>query len=86
MDLGKPSYKMGYVQTQVRDAKKELEISVKPDKELYKAQERVTLNIDVKNRENSKEYELAIAVVDASVLALNKKGDKYYDLYNGLNN
>ncbi|MDD2449594.1 MAG: alpha-2-macroglobulin family protein, partial [Sulfurimonas sp.] len=85
VDLGKPSYKMGYVQTQVRDAKKELEISVKSDKELYKPQEKVTLNIDVKNRENSKEYELAIAVVDASVLALNKKGDKYYDLYNGLN-
>lgn len=87
VDLGKPSYKMGYVETVVKDAKKELEVNIKTDKELYKPRDKVTLSIDVKNRLNSKEqdYELAIAVVDASVLALNRQGNKYYDIYNGLN-
>lgn len=87
VDLGKPSYKMGYVQTEVKDSKKELKVSVKSNKEIYKPQEKVSLNIDVKNILNAKEkdYELAVAVVDASVLALNKRGDRYYDLYKGLN-
>nr|WP_321268373.1 MG2 domain-containing protein [uncultured Sulfurimonas sp.] len=87
VDLAKPSYKMAYVKTQVKDSHKELAFDIKTDKEVYKPRDKVKVKLKVKSPKVDKNepYEIAIAVVDESVLALNKSGDKYYDPYLGFN-
>ncbi|MFC1567625.1 alpha-2-macroglobulin family protein [Pseudomonadota bacterium] len=87
VDLGKPSYRMGYVATSVSDPYKEISIAVKTNKDIYKPREKVKATIHVESKANSSNepYEVAIAVVDESVLALNGKGEKYYDPYKGFN-
>lgn len=87
VDLGKPSYRMGYVTAKVSDPYKKINIEVSTDKEVYKPRDKVKVNIQIKpeNVKKGEKYELAIAVVDESVLALNRSGDNYYDPYAGFN-
>jgi alpha-2-macroglobulin len=87
VDLGKPSYKMGYIKTIVKDSFKELSFDVTTDKEVYKPREKVKVKLKVNTPKagKSEPYEVAIAVVDESVLALNKSGNRYYDPYLGFN-
>jgi uncharacterized protein YfaS (alpha-2-macroglobulin family)/uncharacterized protein len=87
VDLGKPSYRMGYVQAKVVDPFKELPLKVSTDKEVYKPRETVKAKIQIEQAHNSKQepFEIAVAVVDESVLALNRSGDNYYDPYAGFN-
>ena len=87
VDLGKPSYKMGYVRCVVQDPVKELVIDITSNKKVYEPQEEATINIHVKKKAEDKDgvYELAVVVVDASVFALNTKGKSYYDPYRGFN-
>ncbi len=86
VDLGKPSYRIGYVATQVKDSKKEISIDVTSDKAVYKPRETVTATIHVDQKTvNGEKVELAVAVVDESVLALNQQGIGYYDPYQGFN-
>ncbi|WP_020407269.1 MG2 domain-containing protein [Hahella ganghwensis] len=87
VDLGKPSYRMGYMRAQVSDPYKELDIKVSTDKEVYKPRDKVKAKIKVTQKQTDAEgaYEIAVAVVDESVLALNRSGDDYYDPYSGFN-
>ncbi|MDD3817040.1 MAG: alpha-2-macroglobulin family protein [Thiovulaceae bacterium] len=87
VDLGKPSYKMGYVTTTVNDTYKQLQIKLQTDKEVYRPREKVELTIEASKTKGQKQepYEFAVAVVDQSVLALNKAGMNYYDPYKGFN-
>ncbi|WP_431687435.1 alpha-2-macroglobulin family protein [Hahella sp. NBU794] len=87
VDLGKPSYRMGYVAAKVVDPLKELDISVATDKEVYKPREQVKAKIRInrKKTDPAEGYEIAVAVIDESVLALNRSGDNYYDPYAGFN-
>ncbi len=86
VDLGKPSYRMGYVKTRVADPAKELAIKVTTDKAVYKPGELVKARIQVGTGEKGGEpYEIAVAVVDEAVLALNRSGENYYDPYAGFN-
>lgn len=87
VDLGKPSYKMGYVKTIVKDAHKELALKITTDKKTYKPKEKVSIDIHVDSMMKKKyaKYELAVVVIDESVLALNKKGENSYDPYSGFN-
>jgi len=87
VDLGKPSYRMGYVRSHVRDPYKELSVQIKTDKEVYKPGDKVKakIKIGMKQAKDTESYEIAIAVVDESVLALNKLGKGYYDPYKGFN-
>ncbi|MBA3036499.1 MAG: large extracellular alpha-helical protein, partial [Desulfobacterium sp.] len=87
VDLGKPSYRMGYVSAKVADPYKEIEINVSTDKNTYKPREKVKAKIQInkKKLKSNERFEIAVAVVDESVLALNRSGDNYYDPYAGFN-
>lgn len=87
VDLGKPSYKMGYVKTMVKDDYKVLELDVTADKSVYAPQDEATIKIHVNQKplDTNATYELAVVVIDDSVLALNKMGRRYYDPYAGFN-
>ncbi len=84
VDLGKPSYRMGYVSANVSDPYKQIGIAVVTDKKVYKPREKVKADILIKEIKKLP-YEIAVAVVDESVLALNHNGDRYYDPYAGFN-
>ena len=49
-DLGKPAFRMGYAQITVNDPYKEIVIEAKPDREVYKPREQVTVEIQAKPR------------------------------------
>jgi uncharacterized protein YfaS (alpha-2-macroglobulin family) len=87
VDLGKPSYRMGYVQTMVHDPIKQLDVTVKPAAAIYKPGEKVTVDLQVTPRDpgNNESVELVVAVVDEAVLALNGEGKSYYDPAKGFN-
>lgn len=86
VDLGKPSYRMGYVTARVSDPYKKIALVVASDKKVYKPREKVTLKIHVDRKKIRREkVELAVVAVDESVLALNGQGESYYDPYAGFN-
>ena len=88
VDLGKPSYKMGYVRSVVKDPYKELKVEIKSDKDVYEPQQiaKISLHVEKKASDKNAKYEIALVAIDESVLALNKKGTSYYDPYKGFNN
>ncbi len=87
VDLGKPSFRMGYVAADVSDPYKQINIEVVTDKAVYRPRDRVRADIQLgfKHTQGNEKYEIAVAVVDESVLALNRRGDRYYDPYAGFN-
>jgi len=87
VDLGKPAYRMGYITANVSDPYKQLTVTVKTEQQVYKPRDKikVTIQVSSEHNKNNAPYEIAVAVVDESVLALNLKGKKYYDPYSGFN-
>lgn len=70
-DLGKPSEKTGYVQIDVENKTRVLDVKITSDKEEYRPKQtaKVTLSVQAKQP-----VELAVAVLDEAVLALLPKG------------
>ncbi len=87
VDLGKPSYKMGYVVCDVKDKYKTLSVDIKSNKTLFEPGEKaeISLHVEYPLSKREAEYEIALVAIDASVLALNKQGTSYYDPYKGFN-
>jgi uncharacterized protein YfaS (alpha-2-macroglobulin family) len=87
VDLGKPAYRMGYISANVSDPYKQLEVTIKTNKQVYKPRDKIkaTIHVSSKHNKTNAPYEIAVAVVDESVLALNLKGKNYYDPYSGFN-
>ncbi len=87
VDLGKPSYRIGYVAARVTDPYKQLAINIETERQLYRPREKVKASIHVEPRagDNDEPYEIAVAVVDEAVLAMNRHGNAYYDPYSGFN-
>ncbi|RKZ91027.1 MAG: large extracellular alpha-helical protein [Candidatus Parabeggiatoa sp. nov. 1] len=86
VDLGKPAFRMGYVQTNVIDPYKEVVVSIKTDKPVYKPREQVTIDLQAKPRHpgsTTQPIELAVTVLDESVLDLLTQGRDYFDPYKG---
>lgn len=85
VDLGKPSYRMGYVKVPVMDPYKDMMITAKTDREVYKPRDQVTLNLHAEPRMKDKQepIELAVAVLDESVFDLVAGGKSYFDPYRG---
>ncbi|MFH0782731.1 MAG: alpha-2-macroglobulin family protein [Pseudomonadota bacterium] len=85
-DLGKPTYRMGYVKVPVKDPYKELIVDVRPEKETYKPRETVRVDLQVQSRhpgagEASLPVEIAVAVLDEAVFDLLPEGRKRFDPY-----
>ena len=87
VDLGKPSYRMGYAEAAVIDSTKLIELAVRTEREQYKPGEQVRATVEVARKKGYEQddVEVAIVVVDESVLALNQRGEQYYDPYAGFN-
>ena len=88
LDLGKPTFRMGYVQTDVRDPYKEIVVEAKAVKKEYRPRDEVVVNIKAsprmkKKRGKKEEIELAVVALDESVFDLIKGGEGYFDPYKG---
>ncbi|GLI35718.1 alpha-2-macroglobulin family protein [Desulforhabdus amnigena] len=87
-DLGKPTFRMGYVKVPVKDPYKEISVNVRPEKEVYKPRDTVTVNLEAHVRNPAPgttppPVELAVAVLDESVFDLLHQGSKAFDPYEG---
>ncbi|MCO6430864.1 MAG: large extracellular alpha-helical protein [Deltaproteobacteria bacterium] len=80
VDLGKPSFKMGYTKINVNDEAKMLRVEVKADKEVYKPRETVNVVLQTASPEA---VEFAIAVLDEAVFDMIQSGSEYFDPYAG---
>lgn len=87
LDLGKPTFSMGYIEVPVVDRYKEIQVTAKTDSEVYRPREKVKVSLHAEPRaKNAKPeaIELAVAVVDEAVFDLVSGGEKNYDVYRGL--
>jgi uncharacterized protein YfaS (alpha-2-macroglobulin family)/uncharacterized protein YecT (DUF1311 family) len=87
VDLGKPSFRLGYVQVPVQDSFKEIKVSITTDRAVYKPKQKVKATIQAVPRHDARHapVEIAVAVIDEAVLDLNHSGRRYYDPYEGFN-
>jgi uncharacterized protein YfaS (alpha-2-macroglobulin family) len=85
VDLGKPAFRMGYVQGSVSDPYKKVKVEVKPEEKTYKPGDKVKVNLKASYNVNSlkEPVELAVAVLDEAVLDLLSGGSDYFDPYKG---
>lgn len=87
-DLGKPTFRMGYVKVPVVDPYKEIAVRIRTGQEVYKPRDTVTVELQASPRnptpgEPAPPIELAVAVLDDSVFDLLSKGKEAYDPYRG---
>ncbi|MFH1983703.1 MAG: alpha-2-macroglobulin family protein [Pseudomonadota bacterium] len=87
VDLGKPTFRLGYVPVRVTDAVKEIAVAVSTDLETYKPGDTVHARIKALPRSGApgEPVELAVVVIDEAVFDLNSQGRSYYDPYEGFN-
>lgn len=86
IDMGKPSFRMGYVTIPVSDPYKEMKVDVRVAREVYRPRETVKVNIaatPLNPPEKKEPVELAVAVLDESVFDLIGAGRSAYDPYQG---
>lgn len=84
VDLGKPTFRIGYVRVPVRDQAKELVIDVTPAQAVYKPREIAEVTLQVSTRQGDQPpVELAVAVLDEAVFDLIQAGRRYFDPYAG---
>lgn len=84
VDLGKPTFRMGYAQVEVVDVAKQLTVDVKPRGEVFKPREAVTVDLAARASDGSKrEMQYAVTVLDEAVFDLLQSGRAYFDPYRG---
>ncbi|MFP4081408.1 MAG: Ig-like domain-containing protein [Candidatus Aminicenantes bacterium] len=70
-DLGKPSFKIGYINLKVNPSEKRLQVDIHKDQKVYKPQQKVNLKLKVKDwKGQGIPASLTVAVVDVGVLNL----------------
>lgn len=86
VDLGKPSFRMGYVAVPVSDPYNEIAIDVKTDGQEYRPGDKVAVKLHAEPRhEGDKQpIEFAVAVLDQAIFDLVTGGKAYFDPYRGL--
>lgn len=85
VDLGRPSFRMGYVTTQVVDPYKQIEATASAERDSYRPRERVKVNIHAQPAAGASDarIEVAVAVLDEAVFDLVQGGSRYFDPYQG---
>ena len=85
VDLGKPTFRIGYLTVPIKDQYKEMLVTAKTDREVYKPREKVklTLHAEPKFKDKKEPIEIAVAVLDESVFDLVAGGKSYFDPYAG---
>lgn len=86
VDMGKPTFRVGYIKIPVSDPYKEMVVTAKSNAEIYRPRDTVTVDLDVKARhadQGNQPVELAVAVLDESVFDLIAAGRDAFDPYKG---
>ncbi|MGM0422288.1 MAG: alpha-2-macroglobulin family protein [Pseudomonadota bacterium] len=88
IDLGKPAFKIGYVKIPVKDPYKQMDVTIKTNKDVYKPGEMVTakLHAEPRHKDKQEDIEIAVVVLDEAVLDLIQGGKTYFDPYEGFHN
>ncbi|TYT73610.1 alpha-2-macroglobulin [Desulfobotulus mexicanus] len=82
-DLGKPSFRSGYLYLSVRPEEQKIPVSVNMDRESYKPGE--TVHVEIEIPENlADNTELTLAVLDSAIFDLLPGGRKNFDPHTGL--
>ncbi len=91
MDLGRPTYRIGYLKVPVTDPYKTLDVTIKSDRASYKPRDTVALRLDATPHAapdaaagGKEPVEFAVVVLDEAVFDLIQDGKKYFDPYRGL--
>jgi uncharacterized protein YfaS (alpha-2-macroglobulin family) len=86
VDLGRPTYRIGYLKVPITDPYKTLDVRIRSDRAAYKPRDTVTLTLNAAARAASPQepVEYAVAVLDESVFDLIQDGRKYFDPYRGM--
>ena len=87
VDLGRPTYRMGYVQVPVSDPSKTLAVHVESERATYKPRETVKLSLSAAPyaaATKKEPVEFAVVVLDEAVFDLVQDGRQYFDPYRGL--
>ncbi|MCO4793778.1 MAG: hypothetical protein KC493_08705 [Bacteriovoracaceae bacterium] len=85
LDLGKPSYKAGYLSFYVKDPYRNIDVEIETDKKSYYPGDEVTLEFEASSKtKRLGDTEVAIAVLDEAVFDLIKGGEDYFDVHKGL--
>ncbi|HET8883337.1 MAG TPA: alpha-2-macroglobulin family protein [Solimonas sp.] len=86
VDLGKPTFRMGYATLNVDDPYRELQVKVTPSKTEVRPREAVQVDLAATPRHASGEpVEFAVAVLDEAVFDLIQGGTTYFDPLKGFN-
>jgi uncharacterized protein YfaS (alpha-2-macroglobulin family) len=86
VDLGRPTYRIGYLQTRVTDPYKSFDVDIRSDRKTYKPGENVTLRFEAsphRGKRSGEPVELAVVVLDEAVFDLIRDGKSYFDPYRG---
>jgi uncharacterized protein YfaS (alpha-2-macroglobulin family) len=86
VDLGRPTYRLGYVKLGVQDPYKTLDVTVHTDRDTYKPRDKVHLDLKASPHRDSpgrQPVEFAVAVLDEGVFDLIQDGKSYFDPYRG---
>lgn len=86
VDLGKPTFRMGYVTVPVKDPVKEMQVDVKVAQDVYRPRDKVKLDLTAVPRLATAEkqpVELTVAVLDEAVFDLISGGKAAFDPYQG---
>ncbi len=85
VDLGKPTFRMGYVRVPVADPYKMLDVTVETPAEVYRPRDvvRASIHVEPRHKDRDEPIEVAVAVLDEAVLDLIQGGTGYYDPYRG---
>lgn len=87
VDLGRPTYRIGYVKVPVQDPNKTLDVRIKSDRTSYKPRDTVKIELAARPHEappQREPIEFAVAVLDEAVFDLIQDGRSYFDPYRGL--
>lgn len=84
VDLAKPTFRMGYARTEVRDPARELRFTIKTDKASYKPGATAKIRLQASDQKGKHpEMEYAVAVLDEAVFDLIQNKQRYFDPYKG---
>jgi alpha-2-macroglobulin len=87
VDLGRPTYRIGYVKVPVQDPYKMLDVRIESDRPSYKPRDTVKIELAAEPHNPGRQrepVEFAVAVLDEAVFDLIQDGRSYFDPYRGL--